>query len=57
LRLATIESPPPIADKAHGWIDEAVGDENSNMSWAERVEFQTLRREARELRIEKPGVR
>jgi hypothetical protein len=46
-----------LLDKAHGWIDEAVGDEKSNLSWAERVEFQTLCREARELRIEKPGVR
>jgi Protein of unknown function (DUF4058) len=44
-------------DKAHGWIDEAVRVEKTNLSWAERVEFRTLRREAGELLIEKPGVR
>ena len=43
-------------DKAQGWIDEAGRDEKSYLNWAERVEFQTLRRKAGELLIEKPGA-
>ena len=33
-------------DKARKWSDEASNDEKTNPTWAQRVEFQTLRREA-----------
>ena len=45
-RLGHAEPSRQFLDKAVKWFEEAEKDQKTNPSWSERVEFQTLRREA-----------